>query len=103
MKKNIKLIISGLFILLIVISTVIYFKNNTYTVHLYSDGNLIKTIETRKNRTISTPEKPTKEGYIFIGWYTKDGEVFDFNKDITEDIQLYARWATIVLDDETEE
>ena len=39
---------------------------------------------------------PTKEGWNFIGWYTKneDNEYkpFDFNTTITEDITLYARW-----------
>ena len=41
---------------------------------------------------------PTKEGYVFAGWYTKDesgkwaAEPFDFNTPITDNMTLYARW-----------
>ncbi len=48
------------------------------------------------NTKITPPEKaPTKEGYIFGGWY-KDKELtkaWDFDEDIvTADIPLYAKW-----------
>lgn len=42
----------------------------------------------------SAPVAPTKEGYIFSGWYT-DAEFtkpFDFNSKVSEDITLYAKW-----------
>ena len=42
------------------------------------------------------PENPTKKGYVFAGWYTKNADneykPFDFNTTITEDITLYAQW-----------
>ena len=40
------------------------------------------------------PEDPTKEGYVFSGWYS-DAELtseYDFNSPVTEDITLYAKW-----------
>ena len=40
-------------------------------------------------------ESPYKNGYIFVGWYTKkvDGRKLDFKKDIiSTDIVLYAHW-----------
>ena len=42
------------------------------------------------------PENPTKKGYVFTGWYTKNADneykPFDFNTTVTEDITLYAQW-----------
>ena len=45
------------------------------------------------------PENPTKKGYVFTGWYTKNADneykPFDFNTIVTEDITLYAQWGKI--------
>ncbi len=40
------------------------------------------------------PQDPTKEGYIFEGWYTDSGctDAYDFETILTEDITLYAQW-----------
>lgn len=43
---------------------------------------------------VSKPANPTKEGYVFDGWY-QDKELtipFDFNTPITKHIKLYAKW-----------
>ena len=45
-------------------------------------------------RQIVKPRDPTREGYIFAGWYL-NGELFDFNTKITGDITLEARWTKI--------
>ena len=42
---------------------------------------------------------PTKEGYAFIGWYDQNGNVYENGTTITDDIIYYARWATIVTDE----
>ncbi len=47
-----------------------------------------------KNGKATQPTDPTRNGYIFMGWYT-DKECltkFDFNTPITADITLYAKW-----------
>ena len=55
----------------------------------------MKVVEGQK---IKKPEDPTKENYIFSGWY-KDAEhtaAWDFDKDVVNgDITLYARWSEI--------
>ena len=44
--------------------------------------------------TIHAPTEPTKDNYIFQGWFTDDGAKWSFGKDqVTSDITLYAHWA----------
>lgn len=38
------------------------------------------------------PNDPTYEGNTFAGWYTVDGEEYEFAKIETESITLYAKW-----------
>ena len=44
-----------------------------------------------KNNKVSKPNNPKAEGMHFIEWQ-HNGEKFDFNKKITEDITLTAKW-----------
>ena len=61
-----------------------------------NDGksSLMETIQVFPNQTVTPPEDPTREGYVFDGWYTdpEGGEKFDFSTIITESIVLYAHW-----------
>ncbi len=46
-----------------------------------------------KNKMVSEPAAPTRDGYTFLGWYTAEGEKWDFSKDVvTADMTLYAKW-----------
>lgn len=46
-----------------------------------------------KNKMVSGPAAPTRDGYTFLGWYTAEGEKWDFAKDVvTADMTLYAKW-----------
>ena len=47
-----------------------------------------------KNGKAIQPTDPTRNGYIFMGWYTdaEGATKFDFNTPITENITLYAKW-----------
>ena len=66
----------------------------------FDNGSEVKTEKVENGKTISKPETdPTKEGYIFADWYTKDesgkwaDKPFDFiNTPITDNMILYARW-----------
>ena len=57
-------------------------------------GSKIEPIKIKAGATITLPNNPTKEGYIFDGWYLSDALVEEFNitKTITGDITLYAKW-----------
>lgn len=54
-------------------------------------GTKVETIKVKKGSTITKPENPTKEGYSFIAWML-DGEEFNFDKKITKNIKLTAKW-----------
>ena len=41
------------------------------------------------------PEPPAQEGKIFLGWFTADGELYDFSTPVTREIWLYARWQDV--------
>ena len=57
-------------------------------------GSEVKPITIAEGATITLPRNPTKEGYIFDGWYLSDAfvEKFVATKTITGDITLYAKW-----------
>jgi len=57
--------------------------------------NKIVTVE--KNANVPSPENPTQVGKIFEGWYTSatGGTQFSFTTPITDNVVLYARWASI--------
>ena len=65
----------------------------------FDNGTEMKTEKVENGKTISKPETdPTKDGYIFADWYTKDEsgkwaeKPFNFNTPITDNMTLYARW-----------
>lgn len=57
---------------------------------VYSDDD-IKIEELEQGSILQKPINPTKEGYMFIGWFLNDHE-YDFNLEVTKDITLYAYW-----------
>ena len=43
-------------------------------------------------------EKPLDSDYgnrVFLGWYTEDGSLYDFNTPVTEELSLYAKFAVV--------
>ena len=71
----------------------------TATVTLYrnynsSDGTIIDTMTVS---VLEYPEIPTRNGYVFAGWYSNrnaNGSPYDFSQNVAEgsNIRLYARW-----------
>ena len=47
--------------------------------------------------TVSEPAAPTKDGYVFKGWYTSSNfsSPYTFGNTISDDITLYAKWDAI--------
>lgn len=63
------------------------------------DSNGGTAVGTQKNvqygTTATKPENPTREGYRFLGWFTKDGKAFDFSTPITKSMTLTAKWEIV--------
>lgn len=57
-------------------------------------GSAVENQTIEKNKTLTEPKTPTKEGYIFAGWYIDEdcSELFSFETEIAENITLYAKW-----------
>ena len=70
-----------------------------YTITFYTnDGTTEKSTKVvNKGDKVVKPEDPTREGYTFDGWYDKkeNGKEYDFTKEVTSDISLYAYWSKI--------
>lgn len=71
-------------------------KVKTYTVTFNSNGgSTVATQTIEEGKTATKPTAPTRKGYTFKGWYTDDGVFvnrFNFDTEITENTNLYAKW-----------
>lgn len=62
----------------------------TITVH-FENGSDKEEITVTKGEYVEI-QTPSKPGYNFVGWYTKDGEAFDINAPVNENAEIYAHW-----------
>ncbi len=79
--------------------------NRSYTVTTYTDDTLNARYtydgyngaqSVVKYEKGVAPTNPTKSGYVFVGWFYKEGDVekpFSFEMDITKDYDLYPKWS----------
>ena len=66
-----------------------------YTVSFDADnGSSLQTTVVRKGDSVASPADPTKNGFIFSGWYDGD-TLFDFNSSVNENLALKAKWTAI--------
>ena len=76
---------------------------NPTVTFISNGGSEVKPATVKNENTISAPAVPTRKGWDFAGWYTKDAndkwadEAFNFNTPIKNDMTLYARWATALV------
>jgi uncharacterized repeat protein (TIGR02543 family) len=68
----------------------------TYTVTFDSNGGTaIDAVTVNENKTVAAPDDPTRAEDTFGGWYTADGEPYDFETPVTADITLTAKWTVL--------
>ena len=73
----------------------------TYTVTFDTQGgNEIESVRVKRDETVSRPTDPTREGYVFEGWFTDADctDAFDFDTKITKNMTLYAKWTEKATD-----
>lgn len=67
-------------------------KEKTYTITFNTNGgNILESITLKKGDNINDIKPPEREGYLFVSW-TCDGNEYNINTPITEDITLTANW-----------
>lgn len=78
------------------------YKPNLVVTFESNGGSSVATKNVSENTHILMPAKPTKEGYIFAGWYADAAftQVFDFDSTaVTQSITLYAKWLEPTYDE----
>ena len=73
-------------------------QSATLTFNLNYDGGVAPTAQTIKDEeTLDYPDLPTRDGYLFGGWYTDTEctELFDFAASLTDNVTVYAKWVEI--------
>ena len=60
----------------------------------HGSGSSVSSKTVERNGAVSEPAKPTREGYVFGGWFTDKGctQAYDFDSRVTKNITLYAKW-----------
>lgn len=59
-------------------------------------GTAVKSQTVDVNSAVTKPENPTKDGYVFAGWFTDKNfkSEYDFSRKISGSFTLYAKWIT---------
>ena len=62
-------------------------------------GSKVTSVSVTNGKPLSKPTAPTKDGYVFDGWYTDEALTTPFNFGVTlvtQNITLYAKWSEAV-------
>ena len=71
------------------------YQINEYTVKFMNDGNLFKQVQVQHGSLVERPsENPSKDYNIFVGW-TLNGDIYDFNIPVTDNITLYSKYELV--------
>ncbi len=93
MEKKRLLIIAFIVLLFItaIILSFIYYKDKYKVAFETGTNESILTKYVSKNSKVEEPKSPGKKGYVFVEWQL-NGEKYDFNSKIKDDIILTAKW-----------
>ena len=67
----------------------------TYNVTFNTNGgSTITNVSVEEGNKVSKPTDPTKEGYVFSGWFTNEDltAAYDFDGVVNANLTLYAKW-----------
>ena len=73
--------------------TAVFVREHTVTFNS-NNGSQVPSQTVIRGNTAERPEDPTRDGYVFVNWYS-DRQLrteFDFSTEITSSITLYAKW-----------
>ena len=80
--------------------------DETYDVRFWNGSEIVDTVEITNETVIEVPghfalppEDPSREGFVFGGWYTDrsfvQNSLFDSRDVITGDLDVYAKWTAV--------
>lgn len=94
------IIIGVIFLAVLIVAGYVFFTNRSSeqpsmvtVTFLGENDEVLKTEEILKGTTVEQWDPYSTEG--FIGWFTDNNEVFDFNTEIQNDLTLRAKWSTV--------
>lgn len=94
MKKSSAFVIIGILVVIAILGTVFFVKGQKYTVTFDSNGgSVVSSVQVKKGDKVSKPSEPTRDDYIFSGWYLND-TLYDFDSAVLENITLVAKWSS---------
>ena len=68
------------------------YEINKYTVTYINEGTEYHKETALYGSVVTSIQNPTKEGYTFTGWYTKDNEKVSYPITVTKNITLYSKY-----------
>ena len=72
--------------------TIVMFMDVPYMDVPYFDMHTIDYKVVKIGNAVAKPADPVKSGYKFVGWYTYDGEEYDFDTPVANELTLVAGW-----------
>jgi len=92
-----KMIVGGIIVLVLLLAYGI--ANNGYTVSFDSRGGTdVASQDKMYGDLVDVPEPPTREGYVFTGWYADENCVNPWDMEnyiVNDSMTLYAGWEKI--------
>ena len=76
-----------------------FFSSKNEVTFKTNGGSEVKSASVKSGNKLEVPDVPTKEGYVFEGWYL-NGKEYNFEDEVNEDITLVAKWRKVEVDDE---
>ena len=100
MGKRIKALLISMAVLLVAMVSLASCGKRTYSVMFKSGTETVAVAETDKEGRVYPAYAECAEGVRFVGWYESEESTtpFDFEKEITSDKTLYARFASLTYE-----
>ena len=100
MGKRIKALLISMAVLLVAMVSLASCGKRTYSVTFKSGTETVAVAETDKEGRVYPAYAECAEGVRFVGWYESEESTtpFDFEKEITSDKTLYARFASLTYE-----
>ncbi len=89
------LALGAIALLAVILALVLLFGRGGFTVSFDPNGGTdVAPCQVEYGETVPMPEDPSREGYVFTGWYADDGctEAWDPEEPVSDNLTLYAGW-----------